>query len=91
MKKKLIAATAVAGLTLALGTAGVASAHDNKRGGGDRSATVLGDLVTKGTLTQAQVDAIKSAMSAARDAGKAAHDAMHAERTKVITDTLGID
>jgi len=91
MKKKLIAATAVAGLTLALGTAGVASAHDNKRGGGDRSAAVLGDLVTKGTLTQAQVDAIKSAMSAARDAGKAAHDAMHAERTKVITDTLGID
>ena len=66
MKEKIIAATAVAGLTLALGTAGVASAHDNKMGRGDKAAAVLGDLVAKGTLTQAQVDAIKKAMSDAR-------------------------
>ena len=91
MKKKLIAATAVAGVTLALGTAGVASAHDNKGGRGDKVATVLSGLVTKGTLTQAQVDAITKAMIEARDAGRAAHDAIHAERTKVITDALGID
>ncbi len=91
MQKKVITATAVAGLTLALGTAGVASAHDNKMGRGDKAAAVLGDLVAKGTLTQAQVDAIKKAMSDARDADRASHDAMHAERTKVITDTLGID
>lgn len=91
MKKKLIAATAVAGVTLALGTAGVASAHDNKGGRGDKVATVLNGLVTKGTLTQAQVDAITKAMTEARDADRAAHDAIHAERTKVITDALGID
>ena len=91
MKKKIIAATAVAGLTLALGTAGVASAHDNKMGRGDKAAAVLGDLVAKGSLTQAQVDAIKKAMSDARESVKASHDAMRAERAKVITDTLGID
>jgi polyhydroxyalkanoate synthesis regulator phasin len=60
-------------------------------GRGDKAAAVLGDLVAKGTLTQAQVDAIKKAMSDARDSFKASHDAMRAERTKVITDTLGID
>ena len=91
MKKKLIAATAVAGVTLALGTAGIASAHDNKMGRGDKAVSVLKGLVEKGTLTQAQVDAITKAMTEARDADRAAHDAMHAERTKVITDTLGID
>lgn len=91
MKKKIIAATVVAGLTLALGTAGVASAHDNKMGRGDKSAAVLSDLVSKGTLTQAQVDAIKKAMSDARVAARASHDAMHAKRNKIITDTLGID
>ena len=63
MKKKLIAATAVAGVTLALGTAGVASAHDNKGGRGEKVSTVLNGLVTKGTLTQAQVDAITKATS----------------------------
>lgn len=91
MKNKLIAATAVAGLTIALGTAGVASAHDNKGGRGDKVSSVLSGLVSKGTLTQAQVDAITKAMTEARDAGRAAHDAIHAERTKVITDALGID
>lgn len=91
MKKKLIAATAVAGLTVALGTAGVASAHDRMGGKGDKAATVLKGLVDKGTLTQAQVDAITKAMTEARDANRAAHDAMHAERAKLISDTLGID
>lgn len=91
MKKKLIAATAVAGVTLALGTAGIASAHDNKMGRDDRAASVLSGLVAKGTLTQAQVDAITKAMAEARDADRAAHDALRADRTKVITDTLGID
>lgn len=91
MNKKLIAATVVAGVTVALGSAGIASAHDNKMGRGDKTVSVLNGLVTKGTLTQAQVDAITKAMAEARDADRAAHDAMHAERTKVITDTLGID
>ena len=91
MKKKIIAATVVAGLTLALGSAGVASAHDNKMGRGEKAAAALSDLVSKGTLSQAQVDAVKKALSDARDAARASHDAMHAERNKIITDTLGID
>jgi Spy/CpxP family protein refolding chaperone len=91
MKKKLIAASAVAGLALSLGTAGVASAHDHRGGKGEKITTVLGDLVTSGTLTQAQADAITKAMTSARDAAKAAHDAARAEHVKVITDTLGID
>jgi Spy/CpxP family protein refolding chaperone len=91
MKKKLIAASAVAGLALSLGTAGVASAHDHRGGKGEKITTVLGGLVTSGTLTQAQADAITKAMTSARDAAKAAHDAARAEHVKVITDTLGID
>lgn len=91
MKKKLIAASAVAGVTLALGTAGVVSADDNRGSRGDKVATVLSGLVSKGTLTQAQVDAITNALRDAHDSQRAAHDAMHTARTKVITDTLGID
>lgn len=91
MKKKLIAATTVAGLTLALGTAGVASAHDRMSGKGNKEGTVLKGLVEKGTLTQAQLDAITKAMTEAREAGRAAHEAAHAERAKLISDTLGID
>jgi hypothetical protein len=90
MKKKLIAASVVAGAALALGSVSGAVAHDGK---GDRGAgftNILGGLVSKGTLTQAQVDAIKKALDDARAAGKAAHDAMRAAHTKVITDTLGI-
>lgn len=89
-KSKLIAASVVAGAALTLGSVTGAIAHDNK---GDRGAgltKILGGLVTKGTLTQAQVDAIAKAMEDARAAGKAAHDAMRAAHIKVITDTLGI-
>lgn len=91
MKNKLIAASAVAGLALTLGTASVASAHDNKGGRGDKVASVLDGLVKKGTFSQAQADEFKKAMTEAGDAARAAHDAAHAERTKVITDVLGID
>lgn len=89
-KSKLIAASVVAGAALTLGSVTGAIAHDGK---GDRGAgltKILGGLVTKGTLTQAQVDAITKAMEDARAAGKAAHDAMRAAHIKVITDTLGI-
>ena len=89
-KSKLIAASVVAGAALTLGSVTGAIAHDGK---GDRGAgltKILGGLVTKGTLTQAQVNAITKAMEDARAAGKAAHDAMRAAHIKVITDTLGI-
>ena len=89
MKKKLIAASVAAGVALTLGSVSGAVAHD--RGGkGAGLSTVLGGLVSKGTLTQAQVDAINKALEDAKSAARAADDARHAAKLKVITDTLGI-
>ena len=91
MKKKLIAASVVAGLALTLGGAAGASAHDRMGEKGQGLTSILTGLVSKGTLTQTQVDAITKALTDARGAAKAAHDAARAEHIKVITDTLGID
>jgi Spy/CpxP family protein refolding chaperone len=89
--RKLIAASAIAVLALSMGSVATASAHDNKGRKGEGINNILTGLVTKGTLTQTQVDAITKAMTDARDAAKAAHDAARAEHIKVITDALGID
>ena len=91
MNKKLIAASVVAGLALTLGGVAGASAHDRMGEKGQGLSSILTGLVSKGTLTQTQVDAITKAMTDARDAAKAAHDAARAEHIKVITDALGID
>ena len=91
MKKKLIAASVVVGLALTLGGVAGASAHDRMSEKGQGLSSILTGLVSKGTLTQTQVDAITKAMTDARDAAKAAHDAARAEHIKVITDALGID
>ena len=90
MKKRLIAGSAIAALTLSLATATGAVADDKFRDGKGISNIFRG-LVSNGTLTQAQVDAISQAMQDARGAGKAAFEAAKAERIKVITDALGID
>lgn len=90
-KKKLIAASLIAGAALTLGSLSVASAHDNGGAGrGDKLASILNGLVTKGTLNQAQVDAITKAVTDARTAGDAEREANRAAHIKVITDTLGI-
>jgi hypothetical protein len=89
-KKKLIAVSALAGVAITLGSAGLASAHGPMGGKGGGLTTVLSGLVSKGTLTQAQVDAINKALQDARAAGDAARTAERAAFTKVITDTLGI-
>ena len=91
MKKKLIAASVVAALALSMGSVASASAHDNEGRKGEGITNILGGLVTKGTLTQAQADAITKAMTDARDAARVPHDPARAEHIKVITDTLGID
>ena len=92
MKKKLIAASVVAGLALTLSGVAGASAHDKGMGGkGQGLATILDGLKTKGTLTQAQVDAINKALADARATADANRDAKRAEHIKVITDVLGID
>jgi len=90
MKKRLIAGSAIAALTLSLATATGAVADEKFRDGKGISNIFRG-LVSNGTLTQAQVDAISQAMQDARGAGKAAFEAAKAERIKVITDALGID
>lgn len=57
---------------------------------GDELATVLKGLVAKGTLTQAQVDAITAAITAARAANQNAGVAERATHQQLIADTIGI-
>ena len=52
-----------------------------------RLATVLAALVVKGTITQAQVDAINAALVAARPAEEANEDAARAAHTALIAST----
>lgn len=53
-------------------------------------ASVLAGLVTKGTLTQAQVDAINAAIAAAQTANKSQGDARRAAHENLIATTIGI-
>jgi polyhydroxyalkanoate synthesis regulator phasin len=53
-------------------------------------ASVLAALVTKGTLTQAQVDSINAALAAARTADQMQGDTRHAAHETLIATTLGI-
>ena len=63
-------------------------------------ATILKDLVTKGTLTQAQADALTAAVTAAKAAGKANRpmggkggplDADRAAMEALVSTTIGVD
>ncbi|MEI6812426.1 MAG: hypothetical protein WCK72_06550 [Actinomycetes bacterium] len=58
--------------------------------GGDL-ATVLSGLVAKGTLTQAQVDAINAAIAAAHASAKPPVNPMRAAEETLIASTIGID
>ncbi|HEY3292688.1 MAG TPA: hypothetical protein VGJ85_03550 [Candidatus Nanopelagicaceae bacterium] len=53
-------------------------------------ASVLAGLVTKGTLTQAQVDSINAAITAARTANQTQGDARRAAHENLIASTIGI-
>jgi len=53
-------------------------------------ASVLAGLVTKGTLTQAQVDAINAAITAARTANQTQGASIRATHENLIATTLGI-
>jgi hypothetical protein len=70
------------------------------KGGGHAAAlaATLSALVAKGTITQAQADAIIAAATAAETAKRAAHDADHAARDAdrvaleaLISKTIGVD
>jgi polyhydroxyalkanoate synthesis regulator phasin len=53
-------------------------------------ATVLATLVTKGTLTQAQVDAINAALTAAHTSNETQGDARRAAHETLIATTIGV-
>jgi hypothetical protein len=92
-KKKLVA-IAVTITALTAGSVGVATAHDKGAGRGK----VMSELVTAGTITQAQANAITSkfaekhaAKDATRAADKAAKAAHRAAVESTITSTIGLD
>ena len=81
-------AIATAAVALSLSGGAVASADDRK--GGDKITSLLSSLVSKGTITQSQADAIIQAAKDARTAGKVAMDKDRAAIDAVVTSTLGI-
>jgi len=88
MKKKIVAVIATAAIALSLSGGAVASADDRK--GGEKITSLLSSLVSKGTITQSQADAIVQAAKDARAAGKVKMDKDRAAIDAVITSTLGI-
>ena len=92
--KKKLAAIAVTIAALTAGSVGVATAHDK---GAGRDA-VIAELVTAGTITQAQADAIANKFAqkhSAKDANRAANEASKvAHRAAVealVSSTIGLD
>ena len=91
MKKKVVAVIATAAVALTLSGSAVASAHDGKGGKGeDKITSLLSSLVSKGTISQSQADAIVQAAKDARAAGKVKMDKDRAAIDAVVTSTLGI-
>jgi hypothetical protein len=90
VSKKKFAVAIVTAVALSVGVAGTASAHGNGAKGNGLS-TILSDLVKKGTLTQAQVDAINAAKETVANKMRAARDAKHAEFEALVAKTIGLD
>jgi polyhydroxyalkanoate synthesis regulator phasin len=88
MKKKLVAVIATTAIALTVSAGSVASADAGK--GKEKLGSLLSGLVSKGTITQSQADAITKALDDAKTAGKAVMDKNRAEHLAVITSTLGI-
>jgi polyhydroxyalkanoate synthesis regulator phasin len=88
MKKRLVAVIATTAIALTVSAGSVASADSGK--GKERLGSALSGLVSKGTITQSQADAINKALVDARVAGKVVMDKNRAAKLAVITSTLGI-
>lgn len=75
--RKLALAAAALGTSsiLLVGTAGAALAHDNGGRDGARDRGPFSELVSNGTITTADVTAIKDALQAEREANREAHQA----------------
>lgn len=111
VSKKKVVAIVITSMALTVGTVGVSSAASKSSvkisldkgmrlpgGQQDKLAGVLSDLVKKGTLTQAQVDALTAAIAAARTADdaerladRATHDAERAALEALVAKTIGVD
>ncbi len=77
---------------------GIANPMAKSGGHAAQLAATLSALVAKGTITQAQADAITAAVTAAETAKRAAHDADHAARDAervaleaLVSKTIGVD
>ncbi len=93
MKRSVTAAIAGVALAGLIGV-GVAAAADGN-GPAGRLADVLSGLVTKGTITQQQADAVSEALTDSWEQERAARQADRAERTAeidaLLQKTLGMD
>ena len=91
MNKKFIAAVVSTAVALSVSGATFASADDRMGGReGKGINSLLSTLVTNGTITQSQADAIAKAATDLRGAAKAMKEANRASLDAVITSTLGI-
>jgi len=96
MNKKKISAAGLA-IALSIGTVSAAAATQGKRtvegthSGVSQLSSVLSGLVTAGTITQAQSDAITTALTSAKTARVNAVSAERTARLNLIATTLGMD
>lgn len=91
MKKKLIAAIVATAVALTVSGTTLASADDGMGSkGGKGMSTLLSTLVTNGTITQSQADAITKTATDLRSAAKVMKQANRASLDAVVTSTLGI-
>jgi len=88
MNKKLVAAIAATAIALNVSETAVASADNGKGRAGISS--LLSGLVSNGTITQSQADAITKAAQDARAAAKGVMDKNREAIDSAITSTLGI-
>ncbi len=88
MNKKLVAAIAATAIALNVSATAVASADNGKGRAGISS--LLSGLVSNGTITQSQADAITKAAQDARAAAKGVMDRNREAIDSAITSTLGI-
>jgi polyhydroxyalkanoate synthesis regulator phasin len=88
MNKKLVAAIAATAIALNVSATAVASADNGKGRAGISS--LLSGLVSNGTITQSQADAITKAAQDAKAAAKGVMDKNREAIDSAITSTLGI-
>ena len=88
MNKKALAA--VAALVIGLSVSATSMASADQRRGKEPISSFLSGLVSNGTITQSQADAITKAAQDAAAAAKTVMKEKHAAFDAVITSTLGI-